>query len=130
MAKRVFLIVLDSFGVGGAPDAAKFGAKAYTTSLIYLEQNTLRIYFTKKDDKFNPNNYDGNKGEYYYKDIKGIAPYCLDQYQTLRIGGVKFYYSAFDYAKAVVNSGMNDNQKNLAKSLYLFNQAAKAYFTT
>ena len=25
MAKRVFLIVLDSFGIGGAPDAARFG---------------------------------------------------------------------------------------------------------
>ena len=25
MAKRVFLIVLDSFGIGGAPDAADFG---------------------------------------------------------------------------------------------------------
>ena len=25
MAKRAFLIVLDSFGIGGAPDAAAFG---------------------------------------------------------------------------------------------------------
>ncbi len=25
MEKRVFLIVLDSFGIGGAPDAAAFG---------------------------------------------------------------------------------------------------------
>ena len=36
MAKRVFLIVLDSFGVGGAPDAAKFGDKGSNTLAAVL----------------------------------------------------------------------------------------------
>ena len=31
MAKRVFLIVLDSFGIGGAPDAAAFGDEGSNT---------------------------------------------------------------------------------------------------
>ena len=36
MAKRVFLIVLDSFGVGGAPDAAKFGDEGSNTLAAVL----------------------------------------------------------------------------------------------
>ena len=31
MAKRVFLIVLDSFGIGEMPDAAKFGDEGSNT---------------------------------------------------------------------------------------------------
>lgn len=33
MSKRVFLIVLDSFGIGKAPDAAKFGDEGSDTLL-------------------------------------------------------------------------------------------------
>ena len=36
MAKRVFLIVLDSFGVGGAPDATKFGDEGSNTLAAVL----------------------------------------------------------------------------------------------
>lgn len=36
MAKRVFLIVLDSFGIGGAPDAAKFGDEGSNTLAAVL----------------------------------------------------------------------------------------------
>ena len=36
MAKRVFLIVLDSFGVGGAPDAVKFGDEGSNTLAAVL----------------------------------------------------------------------------------------------
>ncbi len=36
MAKRVFLIVLDSFGVGGAPDTAKFGDEGSNTLAAVL----------------------------------------------------------------------------------------------
>ena len=43
MAKRVFLIVLDSFGIGGAPDAAKFGDEG---------SNTLAAVLSYSDDAF------------------------------------------------------------------------------
>ena len=36
MAKRVFLIVLDSFGIGGAPDAADFGDEGSNTLAAVL----------------------------------------------------------------------------------------------
>ena len=36
MAKRVFLIVLDSFGIGGAPDSAKFGDEGSNTLAAVL----------------------------------------------------------------------------------------------
>ena len=43
MAKRVFLIVLDSFGIGGAPDAAKFGDEG---------SNTLAAVLSYSNDAF------------------------------------------------------------------------------
>ena len=36
MTKRVFLIVLDSFGIGGAPDADKFGDEGSNTLAAVL----------------------------------------------------------------------------------------------
>lgn len=39
MAKRVFLIVLDSFGIGDAPDAAKFGDEGSNT-LLSISKST------------------------------------------------------------------------------------------
>ena len=43
MAKRIFLIVLDSFGIGGAPDAAKFGDEG---------SNTLAAVLSYSNDAF------------------------------------------------------------------------------
>ena len=42
MADRVFLIVLDSFGIGGAPDAAKFndaGSNTLAAVLSYSDRS-------------------------------------------------------------------------------------------
>ena len=39
MAKRVFLIVLDSFGIGGAPDAASFGDEGSNTLAAVLSDS-------------------------------------------------------------------------------------------
>ena len=38
MIKRVFLIVLDSFGIGKAPDAAKFGDEGSDTLRSVVSQ--------------------------------------------------------------------------------------------
>ncbi len=43
MAKRIFLIVLDSFGIGGAPDAARFGDEG---------SNTLAAVLSYSNDAF------------------------------------------------------------------------------
>ena len=109
--------------------AAQLGAKYYTTSLIYLSKNTIRHYFTKANASFKPSDYDGNKGDYYYVQAPNISAADLDKLQAFTVGSVTFYYSALDYAKAVVESSSNkDAQKTLAKALYLYNQAANAYF--
>ena len=113
--------------------AAAFGAEFYTSSLIYLSRNTLRLYFTpasKTVGALNGLDFSGNLSEYYYfKDVENIAAAELDNQQTFSVNGTEFTYSALDYAKAVVESGkMEPEQKNLAKALYLYNQAANAYF--
>ena len=43
MAKRVFLIVLDSFGIGGAPDAAAFGDEGSNTLAAVLSYSTAHF---------------------------------------------------------------------------------------
>ena len=112
--------------------ATQLGAKYYTNSLIYLSKNTLRIYFTPTSYPGtipNADKYAGNLSEYYYYvDHANIPAAELDDQQTFTVGGTTFTFSALDYAKAVVNSGMGDDQKNLAKSLYLYNQKANDYF--
>ena len=51
MADRVFLIVLDSFGIGGAPDAAKFGDEgADTFGHIVEKQGRLNIPYLDDDE--------------------------------------------------------------------------------
>ena len=113
--------------------AADFDAEFYTSSLIYLSRNTLRLYFTpasKTVGALNGLDFSGNLSEYYYYvDVENIAAAELDNQQTFSVNGTEFTFSALDYAKAVVNSNnMSDTQKDLAKSLYLYNQAANAYF--
>ena len=113
--------------------ATQLGANYYTNSLIYLSKNTLRIYFTPTSypgEIPNASAYDGNlSGYYYYVDHANIPAAELDNQQTFTVGGTTFTFSALDYAKAVVESTkMEPEQQNLAKALYLYNQAANDYF--
>ena len=112
--------------------APEFDAKLYAYSLIYLSQSTLRLYFVPAEGTTmaHSGDYDGNQSNYYYYVEKtGICASELDTLQEFEINNTKFRYSALDYAKAVVSSSkMTAAQKNLAKSLFLYNQAANAYF--
>ena len=109
--------------------ATQLGAKFYTSSLLYLSQNTLRLYFTRNDDSFDPALFDGVRSDYYYYVQKADIPAAeLDDQQSFTLGNGTINFSALDYVKAVLNSDMTPAQKNLAKSLFLYNQAANAYF--
>ncbi len=113
--------------------AEQLGAKYYTSSLIYLSKNTLRIYFTTTTypgTMPNAGAYTGSQSDYYYwVDHENIPAAELDEQKELKVGDYTFTFTALDYAKAVVDSGkMEPDQKNLAKSLYLYNQKANAYF--
>ena len=44
MAKRVFIIVLDSFGIGEMPDAARFGDVGSNTPVSYTH---LRMFWKR-----------------------------------------------------------------------------------
>ena len=108
--------------------AAEFGANYATSSVVFLSKNTLRHYFTKADDSFNANNFNGVKSGRYYVEKVDIPAAQLDTLQTFTVGDVTFNYSVLDYAMAVLNGNANQNAKNLVKALYLYNQAANAYF--
>ena len=106
------------------------GGKWYTTSVIFLDGNTIRHYFDDVNDTRKWEDADGVQDNYfYYKEKAGIAAADLDTLYQFTIGGKTFSYSVLDYAAAVVESGMGDDAKDLAKALYLYNQAANAYFT-
>jgi hypothetical protein len=109
--------------------AAALGAKWYSTSLIYLDDSTLRHYFVKATNAFNPSAYTGKKSNYYYYvEVTGIPAAELDNLQTFKVDTESFQYSALDFVKGMINSSADGDSKNLAKSLYWYNQAANAYF--
>ena len=83
MAKRVFLIVLDSFGIGGAPDAAGFNDEG---------SNTLAAVLSFSNDPY-PNlskmgllSIDGEDDPRIlsYKEAQTDIPYPLGSYARLR----------------------------------------------
>ena len=120
-----------AFNVSEVEEA--LGAKFYTSSLIYLSRNTLRLYFTPTTypgEIPNADAYDGSLSDYYYYvDAANLPAAELDDQQTFNVNGTEFTFSALDYAKAVVESTkMEPEQQNLAKALYLYNQKANAYF--
>ncbi|MBQ6413203.1 MAG: hypothetical protein IJI19_06985, partial [Ruminococcus sp.] len=109
--------------------ATALGAKWYSTSLIYLDENTLRHYFVKDTAAFDPSVFPANKSNYYYYVEKTDIPAAeLDTLQVITVGGQTIKYSALDFAKAMINSSADADSKNLAKALYFYNQAANAYF--
>ena len=107
------------------------GASYYTGSLIFLSKSTLRHYFAVPGGSAHAEAYDGNQQNYfYYVEKTNISAEELDDLQEFTVNGVTFYYSALDYAKAIIgNDKMSKDQKDLAKALYLYNRAASAYFT-
>ena len=114
-------------------EAFNFSAHYFTSSLIYLSDSTLRIYFTPDVDGFNiayPGDYDGNKEEYYYYVQKENIPAAeLDNRQEFTIGEHTFYYSPLDYVNAVLdNSNMTEQQKDLARATYWYNHYANLFF--
>ena len=53
----------------------------------------------------------------------------LDKLQEFTVGVGSFYYSALDYAGAMIASEKSsENSKNLAMALYWYNQAANEFF--
>jgi len=63
MIKRVFLVVLDSFGVGELPDAKRFGDEGSNTLLSVETSKYLKVPNMQKMGLFNINDFDENRVE-------------------------------------------------------------------
>lgn len=115
---------------GGADDiaakAAEFGASFKSPSLVFLSENTLRLYFAKENDSFSTDGLT-KWNDYYYAQSASIPAAELDTLQEFTVSGTTLRYSALDYAKALATSG-NSNNEALAKALYWYNQAANEFF--
>ena len=99
------------------------GAAFKAPSLVFLTKNTLRLYFEKTGDSFNTSGLT-KWNNYYYAQVTNIAAAELDTLQVFSVSGKTLYYSAFDYAKLLLNTSNAD----IAKALYWYNQAANIFF--
>lgn len=115
---------------GGADDiaakATAFGASFKSASLVFLSENTLRLYFAKENDSFSTDGLT-KWNDYFYAQSESIPAAQLDTLQEFTVSGTTLRYSALDYAKALATSG-NSNNAALAKALYWYNQAANEFF--
>ena len=109
-----------------AARAAELGAGFKSPSLVFLSENTLKLYFSKDNDSFSTDGLTKWKDYYYAKSVS-IPAAQLDMLQEFTVSGTTLHYSALDYAKALAASG-NSSNAALAKSLYWYNQAANEYF--
>ena len=71
MAKRVFLIVFDSLGIGGAHDAKKFGDEGSNTLKAISKSKNFKVVNLKKLGLFNIDGID-----YYEKEERPIASFA------------------------------------------------------
>ena len=73
------------------------------------------------------------RGDRYYTEVANIFADMLDEAHVFTVSdGVNTYtitFSALSYGYRILNDGTaGDDIKNLVKALYLYNQAANAYF--
>jgi len=83
MAKRVFLIVLDSFGIGGAPDAAAFGDEGSNTLAAVLSDSGKPFSNLAKMGLFAIDGEDDPRITKYLKDTSPL-PEPIGSYARVR----------------------------------------------
>lgn len=124
-------------GVTTIPGQGTENVKFYSASLILKSETTLRFFFTGEITA----TYNGQalevkqRGSLYYVDVVGIGAKDLDEDVTITISdGIStatVTYNPMSYCAAVLNdtTGSFDTaMKDLVCALYLYNQAADAYF--
>ena len=120
------------------------GLEYMGTSVVYLSGTTLRHYYKIVDpDKFtdqvkNSVTFNGEAVKYgekdglIYFDKKNIAAPELDVQYVISIGGHGYHYSALDYSALSYNADEKPYSESIAKqlaaSVYRYNQAANVYF--
>ena len=116
------------------------GISGVTMTVVFEADNSFRLYY-KYDPSADPNSYtyyiDGKKASLqknatgYYLEVANIAAKNLMEVHTFTVKDSSVSYnvnaSVLTYARSLSKDSDN-NKKNLAKALYLYNQAAIAYF--
>ena len=118
---------------GQGTDLVKFR----TASLILNSETTLRLFFSGKPTvTYNGKNLPiMQRGSYYYVDIVDISAKDLDEAVAVTVNDgttdVIIEFSPMAYCQSVLedtSGSFSTEMKNLAYALYLYNQAANAYF--
>lgn len=108
-------------------------------SLVLESETTLKLFFTVQD---------GAEVTFVLKDgeteqvltpttergmqciaIPNIKPNALHKMWTVEVDGLTVNYSALSYAHKALSLNKSEALENLAKAMYLYNQAAVAYLT-
>ncbi len=118
------------------------GISVHSASVMFKSDNALRQYFTLGDGE-NISSYsftiDGKASaptassqNRWYVALPNIAAKDLDTEHLYSVSKgsetYSFRYSPLSYAYQILRSSTNDSMKDLARALYLYNQAANAYF--
>lgn len=100
-----------------------------TSTVVFLSKSTLRHWFAAPGKASLFPEGQSQQNYFYYVEKTNIPANGLDEQQQFNIGNETFTYSALDYAVAVVGSNAaGESAKNLVKAMYLYNQAANAYY--
>ena len=104
-------------------------------TLVMNSGTDLRLYFTGDVEcEINGVACEAHEGSGNYAGMKyleiSLAAFDLDTTVSFTVGGLTVNASAFSYAKMVLGAGNGAslNLQNLVKWMYLYNQAANAYF--
>ena len=122
---------VSDYDVSGLPAGVTLGG----ATLSLKSETTLSLYF--KSDSTLTFSCDGYKvetvknGEYQVARIRGIKSAHIGDMLTLKVNGIKAVtYSPLNYIKEALNGGTDDvNLQNAVKALYLYWDAAQAYFS-
>lgn len=128
---------VDITGFDYTPGQGTQKVKLYSASLILNSETTLRLFFNGKITATYQNEelkvY--QRAGLYYVDIVGIAAKDLDDDVTIVINDgtedAQITFSPMTYCQLVHNNNTGayaEEMKNLARALYLYNQAANEYF--
>ena len=128
-------VTIQGFNTVGGQGTDK--AKFYSASLILKSETTVRFFFTGKITA----TYKGQELEVhqrsgrYYVDVVGISAKDLDENVTITINDgtttADVSFNPMSYCQGVWNDttgAFDADLKNLVCALYLYNQAANAYF--
>ena len=114
---------------------AESSGLAYTgTTVVFLNKNTLRHYFTVTNaEVFEQADVQGmqlneSKPPYIIYEKEDIPAAELDEYQTLTINGQNCNYSVLDFAGEVLKNNSESSARELATAVYWYNDAANNFF--